>query len=70
MAFVASLQKKLADLDPSLGIGLVILGVLVMGVAGAFTSHYTFNAGTGIAIVGAVLFVVSVTLSTLQSKKA
>jgi hypothetical protein len=70
MAFVASLQKKLAELDPSVGIGLVILGVLVMGVAGAFTWHYTFNAGTGIAIVGAVLFVVSVTLSTLQSKKA
>lgn len=67
----SGMMKKLTNLDPSVGIGLVILGVLVMGVSGAATWHYPFNVGTGVAIVGAILFVVSVTLSTLQqSKKA
>lgn len=66
----SGMMKRLSNLDPSVGIGLVILGVLVMGVSGAATWHYPFNVGTGVAILGAVLFVVSVTLSTLQSKKA
>jgi hypothetical protein len=66
----SSLLKKLTNVDPSVGIGLVILGVLIMGVSGAATWHYPFNVGTGIAILGAVQFVVSVTLSTLREKKA
>lgn len=55
--------------DPVIGIGLVILGVLVMGVAGASTLHYVFNVGTAIAIVGAIVFVVSVALSSLKDRK-
>lgn len=66
----SSLLKKLKAVDPAVGIGLVILGVLIMGVSGAATWHYPFNIGTGIAILGAVLFVMSVTLSTLTEKKA
>ncbi|NUO53234.1 MAG: hypothetical protein HOV80_30675 [Polyangiaceae bacterium] len=66
----SSVLKKLRDIDPAVGIGLVILGIFVMGVSGAATWHYPFNIGTGIAILGAVLFVMSVTLSTLREKKA
>lgn len=59
-------SSKLPGPDPVIGVGLVILGVLVMGIAGASTAHYAFNIGTGIAILGAVTFLVSVTLSTLR----
>jgi hypothetical protein len=59
-------SSKLPGPDPVIGVGLVILGVLVMGIAGASTAHYAFNIGTGIAILGAITFLVSVTLSTLR----
>lgn len=55
--------------DPVVGVGLVILGVLIMGIAGAATLHYVFNIGTAIAIVGAIVFLVSVVLSSLRQKK-
>jgi len=55
--------------DPVVGVGLVILGVLIMGIAGAATLHYVFNIGTAIAIVGAIVFLVSVALSSLRQKK-
>jgi len=55
--------------DPVIGIGLVILGVLVMGVAGAATLHYLFNIGTAIAIVGAIVFIVCVAMSSLKDRK-
>lgn len=55
--------------DPVIGIGLVILGVLVMGVAGAATLHYVFNIGTAIAIVGAIVFLVCVAMSSLSERK-
>ncbi len=55
--------------DPVVGIGLVIFGVLIMGISGAATWHYVFNAGTGMAILGAVWFVVAVTLSSLGQKR-
>jgi hypothetical protein len=56
--------------DPVLGVGLVILGVFIMGVAGAATAHYIFNLGTLIAIVGAVIFVAFVTLSTYRQTRS
>ena len=37
--------------DPVLGVGLVILGVFIMGVAGAATAHYIFNLGIRVVIV-------------------
>ncbi|NUP09522.1 MAG: hypothetical protein HOW73_26050 [Polyangiaceae bacterium] len=55
--------------DPVIGIGLVILGVLVMGIAGAATLHYVFNIGTAIAIVGAIVFLVCVAMSSLKERK-
>ncbi len=56
--------------DPVLGVGLVILGVFIMGVAGAATAHYIFNLGTLIAIVGAVIFVSFVTLSAYRQTRS
>lgn len=55
--------------DPVVGIGLVILGILVMGIGGAATFHYVFNIGTAILIVGALVFLVSVVLSSLKDRK-
>lgn len=54
--------------DPVVGVGLVIFGVLIMGVAGAATLHYLFNFGTGLAILGAIVFLVSVVVSSLRAK--
>lgn len=56
--------------DPVVGVGLVILGVLIMGIAGAATAHYLFNIGTLIAIVGAVLFVTFVTFSSYKRSRS
>ncbi len=55
--------------DPVIGIGLVVLGVLIMGIGGAATLHYVFNAGTAITIVGALVFVISVAMSSLGDRK-
>jgi hypothetical protein len=46
-------------------VGLVIVGILVMGI-GAANAHYLFNFGTFVAVLGAVLFVAFVTLSTFR----
>ncbi len=63
-----SLSQKTGP-DPVLGVGLVLLGVLIMGIAGAATLHYVFNVGTAIAIVGSVVFLVSVALSSLRTRQ-
>jgi hypothetical protein len=56
--------------DPVVGVGLVIVGILIMGIGGAANAHYLFNFGTAVAILGAVLFVAFVTLSTYRQKSA
>jgi hypothetical protein len=52
--------------DPIYGLALVVLGILTMGVAGAATLHYVFNAGTALTILGAMLFVGSMAVSSLK----
>jgi energy-converting hydrogenase Eha subunit A len=56
--------------DPVIGAGLTLLGIFVMGVAGAAQAHYAFNVGTLVACVGAVVFVLFVALSALKQRKA
>ena len=63
-------KKNKARPDPVVGVGMVIVGVLVMGVGGAATWHYVFNVGTLVAIVGALVFVINVTISTLRDDKS
>lgn len=68
---IETLDKKRSDgPDPIVGVGLVIVGILIMGISGAATAHYLFNFGSLIAMVGAVLFVTFVALSTYRKKKA
>lgn len=54
--------------DPVIGAGLTLLGIFVMGVAGAAGAHYAFNVGTLVACIGAVVFVLFVALSALKQR--
>ena len=56
--------------DPVVGVGMVIVGILIMGIGGAATAHYLFNLGSVIAVLGAVLFVGFVALSTYRQRVA
>lgn len=52
--------------DPIYGLGMVVIGVLIMGVAGAATLHFVFNAGTALTILGALVFVSSLAISSMR----
>ena len=52
--------------DPIYGLGMVVVGVLIMGVAGAATWHFVFNAGTALTILGALVFVSSLAASSMR----
>jgi energy-converting hydrogenase Eha subunit A len=56
--------------DPVIGAGMTLLGIFIMGVAGAAQAHYAFNIGTLVACIGAVVFVLFVALSALKQRKA
>jgi hypothetical protein len=56
--------------DPVIGAGITLLGIFLMGVGGAAGAHYLFNFGVLIAVLGAVLFVLFVTLTALQQRRA
>ncbi len=49
--------------DPSIGIGFFVVGLLIMAVGGATTHHYVFNAGEGLVLLGAVIFLISVAVT-------
>lgn len=56
--------------DPVIGAGIALLGILVMGTAGALDAHYAFDAGVLFAVAGAALFVLFVALSALKQRRA
>ncbi|WP_437568058.1 hypothetical protein [Sorangium sp. So ce542] len=56
--------------DPVIGAGIALLGIFLMGVGGAQGAHYLFNFGTLVAVLGAVLFVLFVTLTALKQRRA
>lgn len=56
--------------DPVIGAAMTLLGIFIMGVAGAANAHYAFNVGTLVACVGAAVFVLFVALSALKQRKA
>ena len=56
--------------DPVFGAGVTLLGIFVMGIAGARDMHYVFDVGVVTAVLGAVAFVVCVALSALKQRKA
>ncbi len=52
--------------DPVYGAGIALLGILMMGIAGAATEHYAFNVGSATAILGAILFAGAIALTSLR----
>jgi hypothetical protein len=52
--------------DPVLGVGLFVVGFFVMATGGAATWHYVFNVGEGVMLLGAVIFLFSVAISSLR----
>ena len=56
--------------DPAFGAGVTLLGIFVMGTAGARDAHYVFDVGVVTAVLGAVAFVVCVALSALKQRQA
>ena len=56
--------------DPAIPAGIALLGIFVMGVGGASDAHYAFNAGVGLATLGAAVFVLFVALTALRQRRA
>jgi hypothetical protein len=56
--------------DPVIGAGIALLGIFLMGVGGAQNAHYLFNFGVLVAVLGAVLFVLFVTVTALKQRRA
>ncbi len=52
--------------DPIWGVCLGVFGVLNMAVAGALTRHWWFNFGELFVLVGAVVFVVCLAISSIR----
>lgn len=52
--------------DPVIGAGIALFGIFIMGTSGAREAHYLFDVGVGIAILGAIIFTLFVTLSALK----
>lgn len=60
---------KDAGPDPVIGAGVTLLGIFLMGIGGAGDMHYFFNVGVLIAVTGAILFVLFVTLTALKQQR-
>ena len=56
--------------DPVIGAGIALFGIFVMGLAGAATWHFVFDAGVATAVAGAVIFVLFVALSAMKQRRA
>lgn len=56
--------------DPVIGAGIALLGIFLMGVGGAQGAHYLFNFGVLVAVLGAVLFVLFVSVTALKQRRA
>jgi hypothetical protein len=56
--------------DPVIGAGVTLLGIFLMGVGGAWDAHYLFDFGVLIAVLGAILFVLFVTVTALKQRQA
>jgi energy-converting hydrogenase Eha subunit A len=54
--------------DPAIGAGVTLLGIVLMGIAGARDAHYVFDAGVVTAVLGAATFVLFVALSAMKQK--
>lgn len=55
--------------DPVIGAGVTLLGIFLMGVGGAWDAHYLFDFGVLTAVLGAILFVLFVTVTALKQRR-
>lgn len=56
--------------DPVVGAGISLFGIFLMGAGGAGDQHYVFDAGVLVAVGGAALFVLLVSLSAFKQRSA
>jgi hypothetical protein len=61
---------RAAGLDPTVGAGVSLLGLFLMGAGGARAQHYIFHTGAVVAVGGAALCVLLVALSALNHRVA
>jgi hypothetical protein len=54
--------------DPVIGAGIALFGIFLMGTGGAREAHYLFDVGVAIAVIGAIVFTLFVTLSALKQR--
>ena len=66
----AQSSREDAGPDPVIGAGIALLGIFLMGTGGARDAHSVFDGGVGLAVVGAIVFVLVITLSALKQKRA
>jgi hypothetical protein len=59
-------QKEAADPgpDPVWGLGLFIVGLFVMAIGGAGTWHWMFNIGETLLLVGVIVFVTCIAITS------
>jgi len=50
--------------DPVWGVGIFVVGLFVMAIGGAMTWHHVFNVGEGVLMLGAVVFLLFVAISS------
>lgn len=52
-----------------MGAGITLLGIFLMGTGGARDSHLVFDLGVLLAVIGAIVFVLFVSLSALRQRR-
>jgi hypothetical protein len=50
--------------DPVWGLGVFIVGLVTMAIGGATTRHWVFNIGEGTLLIGVVLFVAAIAITS------
>lgn len=54
--------------DPVWGLGVFIVGLFVMALGGAQTWHWVFNIGETLLLIGAIVFLVCMTMTALKQQ--
>jgi len=55
--------------DPSYAGCATLAGIVLMGITGAATAHWAFNAATAIAVGGAVAFVAAILINRVTARR-
>jgi hypothetical protein len=52
--------------DPIWGLAALVVGIVVMAVGGAANWHWVFNAGTGLMLIGVVVLLLTVAITSFK----